>query len=113
MKFYLEQEMKDLRLAFEEKVFKWPQVKTNKMFGCPCYQVNGKLFSFLVTGGVIITRLTEEERTALSHQFQTSPFQAGNKSVRNWTRVTLKSKRELNQIIPFIKKSYNSIFEKE
>ena len=54
--------MKDLRLVFEEKVLKWEQIDTKKMFGCPCYQDNGKLFAFVVTEGIVLTQLGEENK---------------------------------------------------
>ena len=80
MKYYSEDEMKALRLAFEEEVLKWDQIDTKKMFGCPCYQANGKLFVFLVTKGVVITQLNEEDKNSLVKQFSTTPFKAGKKT---------------------------------
>ena len=107
MKYYSEDEMKDLRLAFEEKVLKWEQINTKKMFGCPCYQANGKLFVFLVTKGIVITKLDNEEKEILSQQFTTTPFKAGKKTVQNWARIPIKSKKDLDLIMPFVRKSYD------
>jgi predicted DNA-binding protein (MmcQ/YjbR family) len=112
MKYYSEEDTKDLRLAFEDKVLQWPQVSSKKMFGCPCYQANGKLFAFFVTKGVVITQLTQSEREELSRQQQTTFFQAGKKIVKNWVRVPVKNKRDLGQIMPFVRKSYESAFLK-
>ena len=112
MKYYSEEDTKDLRLAFEDKVLRWPQVSTKKMFGCPCYRANGKLFAFLVTKGVVITQLTQSEREALSRQHQTTFFQAGKKIVKNWVRVQVKNKRDLDKIMFFVRKSYESAFRK-
>jgi uncharacterized protein YukJ len=87
MKYYSEEDTKDLRLAFEEEVLSWPQVSTKKMFGCPCYQVKGKLFVFLVTKGIVITHLEQADREELSRQHETTSFQAGKKIVQNWVRL--------------------------
>ena len=99
--------MKDLRLVFEEKVLKWEQIDTKMMFGCPCYQANGKLFVFLVTRGIVITQLDKEDKETLSQQFPTTPFKAGKKTVQHWARVPINSKKDLNQIMPFVRKSYD------
>ena len=55
IKYYSEEETKELRLAIEKEVLNWAHVSTKKMFGCPCYQAKGKLFVFLVTNGIVIT----------------------------------------------------------
>ncbi|WP_287582812.1 TfoX/Sxy family protein [Candidatus Borrarchaeum sp.] len=107
MKYYSEDEMKDLRLAFEEKVLKWKQIDIKKMFGCPCYQSNGKLFVFLVTKGIVITKLDKKEKEILSQQFSTTPFKAGKKTVHNWARIPINRKKDLDQIMPFVRKSYD------
>ena len=104
--------MKDTRLAFEAKILTWPHVTLKKMFGCPCYQADGRLFAFLVTGGVVITQLSEADREMLSKQYRTAPFQAGKKIVQNWLRVSIDDKRGLDRIIPFVRKSYTSSLSK-
>jgi len=55
MKYYSEEDMKDLRRVFEKEVLSWPEVSTKRMFGCPCYQADKRLFAFLVTDGLVIT----------------------------------------------------------
>ena len=106
MKYYSEQETKEIRLAFEEQVLSWQGVTKKKMFGCPCYKADEKLFTFLVTKGVVITRLDEKDRQALSRQYQTAPFQAGQKTVQNWVKISIEGKSDIEKIAPYIKKSY-------
>ena len=65
MKWYIEEETKELRQALEKEILKWPQVDYKKMFGCPCYLANGKMFAGLVTKGLIITKLNETEKEEL------------------------------------------------
>ena len=108
MKYYSEEETKDLRLAFEDIILDWEKVTKKKMFGCPCYKADEKLFTFLVTKGVVITKLDEKEREAITNQFKTAPFQAGQKTVHNWIKIPIESKLDIDKIIPFVKKSYDN-----
>ena len=108
MKYYTEETMELIRLAFEKRLLKWPKVNIKKMFGCPCYQVNKKLFAFLVDQGVVITQLEQLEREALSSKFVAAPFKAGRKVVQNWLRIPIKDKQDLSRILRFVKKSYEN-----
>ncbi len=112
MKYYSEDKTKDLRIAFEKKILRWPYVTTKKMFGCPCYKAKERLFAFLVTNGIVITQLKKKDREQLSGQLETAVFQAGKKRVRNWKRVHLKNKKGLERMIPYIRKSYNVVLGK-
>jgi len=111
MKYYSEEDMKDLRLGFDEKVLQWQQVSTKKMFGCPCYKANGKLFAFLVTNGIVITKLAQADRETISSQRQPTAFQAGKKIVQKWVRIPVKNKRDMGQIMLFVRKSYESALQ--
>ena len=111
MKYYSEEETKDYRLAFEDKILKWAKVTKTKMFGCPCYKANEKLFTFLVTKGVVITKLNEKERETVSSQYQTTPFQAGKKTVKNWIRIPIENKSDVDRVMPFVKKSYEKTIQ--
>ena len=113
MKYYSEDENKELRLAFEQKVLSWSHVSTKKMFGCPCYQARGKLFAFLVTKGIVFTQLQPSDREKLTSIYKTSFFQAGKKTVKNWIMVSIKNLEELNRIMPFVRKSYEKALSKE
>lgn len=109
MKYYSEEDMRDSRLKLEKRILRWANVSTKKMFGCPCYKADGKLFAFLVTNGVVITKLDQNQRETLSRRYDVSSFQAGKKIVRNWTRLSMNHKGELEEIIPYIRKSYESV----
>ena len=82
------------------------------MFGCPCYQVNGKLFTFLVTNGIVMTQLSQADREALAYLPQTSFFRAGKKIAPKWLQVSIKNVRDLDGIMPFVRKSYESAWQK-
>jgi len=113
MRYYSEAETKHLRTAFEDTVLRWPEVSTKKMFGCPCYQVRGKLFAFLVTGGIVITRLPDRGRKALSQVVPTGSFRAGKKTVARWVTLRVKATKDLDRLMPFVKKSYRSALRDE
>ena len=83
MRYYSEDENKELRLALEQKVLSWTHVSTKKIFGCPCYKARGKLFAFLVTKGIVFTQLQPSDREELTSIYKTSFFQAGKKTVKN------------------------------
>jgi len=113
MKYYSEEDTKGLRLALEAEVLNWPQVTTKKMFGCPCYQAKGRLFVFIVTNGVVITQLQQADRDELSSQHQTSFFQAGKKTVKNWIKISINNLEQLDSLMPFIRKRYEAALQKE
>lgn len=81
MKYYSEEETKELRQALEEQVLNWTGVTKKKMFGCPCYKANEKLFAFLVTNGIVITKLQPSDR---EEQVNTEPATSkpGKKQLR-------------------------------
>ena len=109
MQYYSEQRTKNLRLALEGEILDWPKVKTKKMFGCPAYQAEGKLFVFLVTNGIVITKLSEAELEALSSQVERIPFQAGKRTMKSWARISImEPENELDRIVSFVRKSYES-----
>jgi TfoX/Sxy family transcriptional regulator of competence genes len=109
MKYYDEEAMHTLRAVLEEAVLSWPKVTVKKMFGCPCYTVGKVLFAFLVTRGVVLTRLAVEEREQLLGKAGATAFHAGKKTARNWVTVPVKDRRELMRILPSVRKSYESV----
>ena len=108
MKFYSETADHDLRLAFEAEVRAWPKVTARKMFGCPCYQANGKLFALVVSGGIVITHVLPEDRETLIQQYLAAPFEPGQKSVQAWLRVPAQFKNEIVKLLPYLQKSYQA-----
>lgn len=106
MQYYNEEKMHNLRLKLEQEVLSWPDVKTKKMYGCPCYKYKEKLFAFIVTDGVVLTKASEQDKMNLSKQFLIKPFQAANRTMKNWPQIPLDETSDLKKIISFIKKSY-------
>ncbi|TXT60985.1 MAG: hypothetical protein BAJALOKI3v1_840003 [Promethearchaeota archaeon] len=106
MKYYSEDQMKNIRMKVEEEVLKWEGISTTKMFGCPCYKVNDKLFGFLVTSGIVLTKFPKQEKPRISQEFDTGPFRAGNRTMRDWVQIPIHNKDLVPQILPFLRKSY-------
>jgi hypothetical protein len=110
-KYYTEPVMKNLRAVFEKVVMQWPQVRTKKMFGCPCYQAGGKLFAFLVNNAVVFTHLPESERETLGLKFPSTIFEAAEKPGVGWPQAPFSSKADLAVLLPYIQASYQSALE--
>lgn len=109
MIYYTESEAKALREAFESQVLYWPRVTTRRMFGCPAYLVDGKLFAFLVTEGVVITQIRKRDREYLETQYPVEPFKAGEREIERWLQVTIDDLQRLERIITMVKKSYDTV----
>jgi len=77
------------------------------MYGCPCYKYKEKLFAFLVTDGVVLTKASEQEKIKLSKEFKIKPFQAATRTMKGWPQIPVDETSDLEKIFPFIKNSYN------
>jgi len=107
MQYYNEEKMKNFRLRMEKEILSWPDVTTKKMYGCPCYKHKDKLFAFLVTDGVVLTKASEQDKTKLSKEFSIKPFQAATRTMKGWPQIPVDVTSDLDKIIPFIKNSYS------
>jgi len=107
VQYYNEEKMHNLRLRIEKEVLNWPNVTTEKMFGCPCYKNKDKLFAFLVTDGVVLTNASERDKIKLSLEFKIKPFQAGKRTMNRWPQISVDKTTDVERIISFIKKSYD------
>jgi hypothetical protein len=107
MQYYNEEKMHSLRLRIEKEVLSWPGVTTRKMYGCPCYKNEEKLFAFLVTDGVVLTKLNEQDKIKVAKEFAVKPFQAGRRTMNKWPQISVHAASDVKKIIPFIKSSYS------
>jgi|AntRauTorcE11898_2_1112593.scaffolds.fasta_scaffold02808_7 hypothetical protein len=98
----------DLRETFDHVVAGWPDVSSKTMFGCPSYQAEGTLFAVLVTGGVALTRLPADERATVEREFETGPFQAGDRTVTKWVQVAVDDPETLDALVPYVRASYET-----
>jgi hypothetical protein len=107
MQYYNEEKMQRIRLRIEKEILCWPHVTTKKMYGCPCYKFKEKLFAFLVTDGVVLTKASEQDKMKLLKEFKIKPFQAATRTMMGWPQIAVDETSDLEKIIPFIKNSYN------
>ena len=106
MMYYDEAEAEILRVAFEKEVMSWSRITKRKMFGCPAYLADGKLFAFLVTNGVVITQIRLRDRKAISEIFVTDTFKAGEREIKRWLMITIDQPEKIKRIIRLVRKSY-------
>lgn len=112
MPYYIEDDARALRQAFEKTVLLWPQVTTRRMLGCPAYSADGRLFAFLVTDGVVITQLRHKDIETLAQDNQTEPFKAGERVIERWTKVFITDPAAIGRIMSFVRKSYQAAMER-
>lgn len=105
MKLYSEEKAGTLRASLEAEVKEWAGVRAKKMFGCPCFDVGGKLFAFVVNGGIVLTQLSEEQKGALARAGAT-PFRAAGRTVSAWVRVPVADEADLRRLRPTVRGSY-------
>jgi len=107
MQYYNEEKMQNIRLKIEKEILGWPNITTKKMFGCPCYKYKNKLFAFLVTNGVVLTKASEQDKMKLSKEFSIKPFQTATRTIKGWPQIPVDEASDFTKIISFIKNSYN------
>ncbi len=107
MTYYSEEKAKALRETIEKDLLDWPKVTTRKMFGCPAYLADRRLFAFLVTEGVVITQLCKEDREALGEIYQTEPFTVRERTIERWVKVFIPSPEATARVMPYVKKSHS------
>ncbi len=112
MKYYDEKQMDGIRRTLENELLKWPGVTSREMMGCLCYFRENKFFAWLVTNGIVLTKLPAKEKAVLSKQVGGKPFEMGGKPSRLW-EFPLKDQTSVKTLLPFVKKSYEAAKAKE
>lgn len=111
MEYYSEDEGKELREAFEALTLHWPMVTSRRMYGCPAYLADGRLFAFLVSDGVVITQIRKQDRETVAAIFTTAPFKAGEREIGRWVVITLEDVKQLKRLMKLVKKSYDTVLQ--
>jgi hypothetical protein len=101
--------MVGIRAAVDAVCTKWPKVTRTLMFGCPCYKAGGRLFAFLVTGGIVLTRLSPEDRAIAGSRFKAKPFNTGTRAMGGWPQLPLARAPRLKDYLLLVRRSYNSV----
>jgi len=108
VRYYDETKMAGIREAVDAVLTKWPKVTRTLMFGCPCYKAGGRLFAFLVTGGIVLTRLSPEDRAMAGSRFKAKPFNTGTRAMGGWPQLPLARAPRLKGYLLLVRRSYNS-----
>ncbi len=61
MKYFDPGKMGQIRDELEEEILQWPGVSSREMMGCLCYLHGRNIIAFLVTDGIVISKLSEQE----------------------------------------------------
>ncbi len=112
MKYYDEEKMRKVRKTVEAEILKWPGVASKEMMGCLCYFRGRKFFAFLITNGIVITKLANEDRTRLSEREGSKPFEMSGRTASSWIQLPLKKPRDLIPVLPYVRKSYEAASER-
>ena len=107
MKYYDEEQMEKIRQKLEKEILTWKDATARKMFGSPTFFHKKSFFAFLVTKGIVITKLLEAERAELSKNGKGRPFEmTGARVPKNWIMMPLEKLEDIQKVIPFVKQSY-------
>ena len=107
MKYFDTEKMGPIRNELEKEILEWPGVSSREMMGCLCYLHGKNMLAFLVTDGIVISKLSEQDEEDLSKLSRKTAFKMGGKSMRKpvWE---LKTRDNLRTVLPFLKKSYQA-----
>lgn len=108
MKYYDENRMRGVRTALEADVLEWPGVASKEMMGCLCYFRGKKFFAFLITDGIVLTKLAKDDRSKLSGRPGAKPFEMSGRTASTWIQLPLKTSKDLRPILPYVRKSFEA-----
>jgi hypothetical protein len=100
--------MRAVQEALEKDVLAWPGVSWKEMMGCLCYFRGKKFFAFLVTDGLVVTKLSEADRKALAGRVDSKPFSMAARTSSSWIQVTVRGPADLKPVLPYLRKSYEA-----
>ncbi|HTY14898.1 MAG TPA: hypothetical protein VMC42_04255 [Methanoregulaceae archaeon] len=108
MPYYSEAESADLRLKIEEIVLEWPGVVKKMLFGSPAYAFGKTYFAMLVTGGIILTRLDDEEKAWLLGDPHAGYFEGHGRKMTKWIHIRILSLSDVDRYLPCLRSSYEN-----
>ncbi len=108
MKFYDEATMRAVREALEASVLTWPGVARKEMMGCLVYFRGKKFFAFLVTGGLVITKLPDADRAALGKRPGAKPFTMSGRTSTKWVQLPVPRPGDVKALLPHVRASYEA-----
>jgi hypothetical protein len=70
--------------------------------------VGKTLFAILVTGGIILTRLSEDEKRELLKDPRAGFFEGHGRVMKKWIVINLPTPSELEHFLPYLRSSYKA-----
>ena len=108
LKFYSDAKMRTFRKALEGDVLAWPGVARKEMMGCLVYFRGKRFFAFLVTGGLVITKLPDADRAALAKRRGAKPFVMSGRTSSKWVQLPVAKPADLQPLLPYLRTSYDA-----
>ncbi len=93
-------------MKVESIVLEWPGVSKKTMFGSPAYVIGKTYFAMLVTGGMILTRLTEPEKERLLKEPGVGYFEGHGRVMKKWVHIPVLTPAEIDTWVPCLRSSY-------
>lgn len=109
LKFYRDEAMRPVREAFEAEVLAWPGASRKAMMGCLVYFRGASFFAFLVTDGLVLTKLGDADRATLFERPGAKPFEMSGRTTSKWVQLPARAPKDLAPIFPYVRKSYDAI----
>src|SRR3972149_5258347 len=105
LKFYRDATMRAAREALEATVLGWPGVARRGWMGGLVYFRGKRFFAFLVTGGLVITKLPDADRAALAKRRGAKPFAMSGRTSSKWVQLLVAKPADLKPLLPPGRKS--------
>jgi hypothetical protein len=106
MPYYTESASQELREKFEYVVLSWKGVRKKILFGSPSYAAGDTTFAMLVDGGIILTRLDDDQKSALISGNQAEYFVGHGRVMKKWVLIPIRDPAEIENFLPSISASY-------
>jgi hypothetical protein len=88
--------------------FRWKDVRKKMMFGSPSYVTGGISFAMLVDGGIILTHLNDDQKSALITEKKAGYFIGHGRAIKKRILIPIRDPAEIDNFLPFITASYAS-----
>ena len=108
MKYHDEEKMAEIQKTLEKEILKWKGVTSKPMMGCLCYFYNRKFIGFLVTNGIVLMKLREEDQKEIKEKFGGKPFEMAGQTGRLWV-TPLNGPKDVESVMPFVRKRYEDV----
>src|SRR3989304_6911068 len=100
--------MAGTRERLEADVLAWPDVTAKGMMGCLVYFRGKKFFAFLVTGGLVITKLPDADRAALAKRPGARPFEMSGRTSSKWVQLPVTKPADVKPLVSYVRTSYDA-----